>query len=92
MSKFDNIFKTLMNEYGAEASALDTKVKKAKDVYAKTKVKSAKAITSPDGSDDSEALEGEVGAEAQLADATSKAAKVKAKTLQKKVQQMQRGA
>ena len=92
MSKFDNIFKTLMNEYGANTSALDTKVKKAKAVYAKTKMGAAKAIQTPEGGDDSEALQDEVGAEANLADATSKAAKSKAKTLQKKVQMMQRGA
>lgn len=72
MSKFDSIFKQIINEYGDDVEKLKGETEKAKKQLKGTKINRAKAIDTPDADDDTDAETAEIGAEAQVADAEEK--------------------
>lgn len=72
MSKFDSIFKQIINEYGDDTEKLKGETDKAKQKLKITKVNRAKAIDTPDADDDGEAETAEIGAEVEVAGAEEK--------------------
>ena len=86
MSKFDSIFKQIINEYGDDTEKLKGETDKAKQKLKITKVNRAKAIDTPDADDDGEAETAEIGAEAEVVGAEEKQAEAELTNVKNKAE------
>ena len=89
MSKFDELYHTVISEFGID-DRLSTDLKKKKSNLSKAKIQNAKAIDTDDADDDEIAAGAEKAAEVDVTDATVKKVTSDLSNIKKKAKALKR--